>query len=111
MPAPPRPAQVDLRSARELEQDELIHGDMYEGFVNVWGADGGAGAWGAGGVWDEDVVEDEISSGATGGGLGSRKRRYFVSLIDESIYRKGVFQRLRRRHKVGEGVVVEAGMG
>lgn len=34
------------------------------------------------------------------GSEGKRRRRYFVSLIDESIYKKGVFQRLRRRHKV-----------
>lgn len=37
---------------------------------------------------------------AAGSERGERRRRYFVSLIDESIYKKGVFQRLRRRHKV-----------
>lgn len=34
---------------------------------------------------------------------GEARRRYFVSLIDESIYKKGVFQRLSRWHKVREG--------
>ena len=110
VPARPHPTQVDLRSAKELERDEFLHGDMYKGFVNVAGVDGRAGAWGGGGVWDEGAVQDENSSGAAvavggaaGGGKGLRRRRYFVSLIDESIYRKGVFQRLRRRHKVSAG--------
>ncbi|CAM9557151.1 unnamed protein product [Sphacelaria rigidula] len=38
------------------------------------------------------------------------KRRYFVSLIDESIYKKGVFQRLRRRHKAAVMALAPATM-
>lgn len=109
--------QVDLRSATELGHDELIHGDVYEGFVNVGGGEHGAtGVW-EGPEWDEAIVEESVSShgaAATLGGAAAvlggavdgedagsdRRRRYFVSLIDESIYKKGVFQRLRRRHKV-----------
>lgn len=95
--------QVDLRSATELGRDELIHGDIYEGFVNVGGGEhGGTGVW-EGPAWDEAILEESnetASSGGAAAGLDRRKRRYFVSLIDESIYKKGVFQRLRRRHKV-----------
>lgn len=98
--------QVDLRSATELGHDELIHGDIYEGFVNVGrGEHGGTGVW-EGPAWDEAIVEESnetVAAGTIDGDAGSerrRRRRYFVSLIDESIYKKGVFQRLRRRHKV-----------
>ena len=98
--------QVDLRSATELGHDELIHGDIYEGFVNVGGGEhGGTGVW-EGPAWDEAIVEESnetVAAGTIDGDAGSerrRRRRYFVSLIDESIYKKGVFQRLRRRHKV-----------
>ncbi|CAN0464510.1 unnamed protein product, partial [Ectocarpus sp. 12 AP-2014] len=73
---------VDLRSATELGHDELIHGDVYEGFVNVGGGD------------------------HSGTGVSVGLARYFVSLIDESIYKKGVFQRLRRRHKVRASIFV-----
>lgn len=108
--------QVDLRSATELGHDELIHGDIYDGFVNVGGGEhGGTGVW-EGPAWDEAIVEESnetaalggasaVAAGTVNGDTGSerrrRRRRYFVSLIDESIYKKGVFQRLRRRHKVG----------
>ncbi|CAN0164739.1 unnamed protein product, partial [Laminaria digitata] len=108
---------VDLRSATELERDELIHGDMYEGFVNVRDVDRGTGAWEGGCVWDEGAVEDGSSSGAVAaaagaveGGEGLRRRRYFVSLIDESVYKKGVFQRLRRRHKAAVLALAPAAM-
>lgn len=52
----------------------------------------------------EDTVREEgngaCGDGGGGDGSGDSRRRYFVSLIDEGIYKKGVFQRLRRRHKV-----------
>eukprot|EP00903_Cladosiphon_okamuranus_P008461 g8129.t1 len=95
---------VDLRSATELGHDELIHGDVYEGFINVGGGEhGGTGVW-EGPTWDEAIVEDSNpAAGTVDGDTGSerrrRRRRYFISLIDESIYKKGVFQRLRRRHQ------------
>lgn len=99
--------QVDLRSGKELGKDELIHGDVYEGFVNVGGGEyGGTGVW-EGPEWDEAVSEESVGAfleGTSGEMAGKdqegSRRRYFVSLIDESIYKKGVFQRLRRRHKV-----------
>ncbi|CAM9730061.1 unnamed protein product [Ectocarpus fasciculatus] len=113
---------VDLRSATELGHDELIHGDVYEGFVNVGGGDHSGTGVSEGPGWDEAIQEENnkalpvqskiggASIGAEGaeegvvveelnGGGSEKKRRYFVSLIDESIYKKGVFQRLRRRHK------------
>ncbi|CAN0229905.1 unnamed protein product [Ectocarpus sp. 12 AP-2014] len=113
---------VDLRSATELGHDELIHGDVYEGFINVGGGDHSGTGVSEGPAWDEAIQGESnealpvqgnaggASAGAggaeegvvveedDGGGL-EKKRRYFVSLIDESIYKKGVFQRLRRRHK------------
>ncbi len=125
LPTPPplsrRLSQVDLRSATELGGDELIHGDVYEGFVNIGGGEhGGTGVW-EGPAWDEAVNEGGAAAAVTAAAaaaaaaaeaeaeagleareedMGSGRRRYFVSLIDESIYKKGVFQRLRRRHKV-----------
>lgn len=100
---------MDLRSNTELGKDEHIHGDIYEGFVNVGGGKYGAtGVW-EGPAWDEAILEESIGGLLEGTspakvvekeiGEGPR-RRYFISLIDESIYKKGVFQRLRRRHKV-----------
>lgn len=94
--------QVDLRSATELEKDELIHADVYQGFVNVGPPEQGTGVW-EGPLWDEAMMEESLSEDFMGTGTGKggdSRRRYFVSLIDESIYKKGVFQRLRRRHKV-----------
>lgn len=132
--------KVDLRSAKELERDELLHSDVYRGFENIMGSQ----QWRAyknhqrerqqqprrsrednmptqlvpdtmeealpafnksmftemtGMFWNGDEGTAEPSDGEDLD-RGSR-RRFFVSLIDESIYRKGVFQRLRRRHKVG----------
>jgi len=84
---------------------------VYEGFVNIGGDEhGGTGVW-EGPAWDEAVKEEgaatttgaaeaEAGMAAQEEDMGSGRRRYFVSLIDESIYKKGVFQRLRRRHKV-----------
>lgn len=91
--------QVDLRSATELERDKLIHGGMYEGFVSVGGL--GTGVW-EGQEWDQSGREEnEKALPKTGNGDdGVLRKRYFVSLIDESVYKKGVFQRMRRRHKV-----------
>lgn len=99
----PALTQVDLRSATEVEQDELIHADIYRGFVNVGPPEQGTGVW-EGPLWDVAMKEesnhrDDFMGTDTGKG-GDSRRRYFVSLIDESIYKKGVFQRLRRRHKV-----------
>ncbi|CAM9714067.1 unnamed protein product, partial [Hapterophycus canaliculatus] len=106
---------VDLRSGTELGKDELIHGDVYEGFVNVGGGEhGGTGVW-EGPAWDEAILEE--SAGALSGGTsvegkdgGGSRRRYFISLIDESIYKKGVFQRLSRRHKAAVMALAPATM-
>lgn len=103
--------QVDLRSATEIERDELIHADVYEGFVTIGGDK--PVSW-EGPAWDKVMaqrinelfwggkveVEGSEAEGEDIDGDPGARRRYFVSLIDESIYKKGVFQRLRRRHKV-----------
>ncbi|CAM9735002.1 unnamed protein product [Ascophyllum nodosum] len=93
---------VDLRSATELGKDCSIDGYVYNGFVNI--GDGGA-------VWDGSTPSDEAAVGGRrdcgdgrreetkGSNTHCGRRRYFVSLIDEDVYKKGVFQRLRRRHK------------
>lgn len=97
--------QVDLRSLKEICRDELLHADVYRGFVNIGrhtltdalehptsddsvvhaGVDRPGGS-------EQVYVGDEEEGG---------RRRYFVSLIDEGVYKKGVFQRMRKRQKVG----------
>lgn len=74
---------VDLRSQKEIAEDEHINSAVYSGFqdVNMDKTSPVGEGW--------EVLRD-----VEGG-----RRRYFVSLMDESIYRKGVFKRLRKRHK------------
>ena len=111
---PGEPSQVDLRSATELGKDCSIDGYVYNGFVNI--GDGGA-------VWDGSTPSDEAAVGGRrdcgdgrreetkGSNTHCGRRRYFVSLIDEDVYKKGVFQRLRRRHKVSSGPLSWRGSG
>lgn len=109
--------QVDLRSATEIERDELIHAGVYDGFMTI--EDDDLRIW-DGHTWDKTMARRinelfcggsvEMEGGEEGDeprGVGGEsksksksKRRYFVSLIDESVYKKAVFFRLRRRHKV-----------
>lgn len=100
-PANAETFKIDLRSATELGNDVSIQSDIYNGFVSI----GDGSRLSNGYVADVEAGE---SNGDEGGGCfeearqGSR-RRYFVSLIDEGVYKKGVFQRLRRRYKVSAG--------
>lgn len=59
-----------------------------------------AEAFSNGDAGDAEPLDGEDGNAEEEG--GTSRRRYFVSLIDEGIYKKGVFQRLRGRHKVGK---------
>lgn len=115
---------MDLRSATERGRDKLIDADVYKDFAIVHGEEAGSGG---GAVWDSVLtrrINDllwgiglELQAGGSDGhgepaAEHGPRRRYFVSLIDESVYKKGVFQRLRRRHKVrGRGAGEGPGWG
>jgi len=73
---------IDLRSPAELEEDELLNdAKVYEGF-RTYRYDKKKGAF--------------VPDGGVEAGPGERKR-YFVSLMSESLIKKGVFFRLRKR--------------
>ncbi|CAM9759972.1 unnamed protein product, partial [Choristocarpus tenellus] len=90
---------IDLRSRTETMMDKQLHSHVYRDYVDVelnlrgrtsgekaaWVWPGGRGVGGGGG--NRSVIQEDS------------RRRYFVSLIDESIYKKGIFQKLRKRHK------------
>ena len=101
---------IDLRSNKELSEDaNIANAPIYEGFVDVK-----LGTLSAGKEKKrsrrkekEDGPSDPEAMAAVAG--SSREvspteptdeyRRYFVSLMDESIYKRGVFKRLKKRHK------------
>jgi protein tyrosine/serine phosphatase len=72
---------IDLRSQPELEEDEGLNSEVYEGFgrsvydpkSNVWAVD------------DSESVHG--------------KMRYFISVMSESVVMRGIFFRLRKRDK------------
>jgi protein tyrosine/serine phosphatase len=73
---------IDLRSPAEVEEDVNIHGDVYQGFQTL--------------NFDKKsslFVADKNSQSVDG------KRRYFISLMSESLIKKGVFLRLRKRRR------------
>lgn len=75
---------IDLRSGPELDEDEhLDGGNVYAGFgKSVYDAD--RGAW----------VVDESAQSVDG------RMRYFISVMNESAVKKGIFLRLRKREKM-----------
>lgn len=73
---------IDLRSPAEVEEDENINGEVYQGFQTL--------------NFDKKnkvFVADKNSHSIDG------KRRYFISLMSESLIKKGVFLRLRKRRR------------
>ncbi len=70
---------IDLRSPAELAEDEHLNSKVYEGFQNYrYNKKRG-----------EFVPDGAVDA--------NNKRRYFVSLMSESLIKKGIFFRLRKR--------------
>lgn len=76
---------IDLRSPAELHEDEGINGDVYTGFQNF--------------NYDKKTHSFVLDKG-TEALSSSGKKRYFISLMSESLIKKGVFFRLRKRLRV-----------
>ena len=73
---------IDLRSERELKDDDELDGAVYEGYGKSK-FDVKKGEW----------VVDESHPSKDG------KMRYFIEIMSESIVKKGVFFRLRKRDR------------
>lgn len=74
---------IDLRSPAEIEEDDKINSSVYDGFCSYQYSKTHKGFE----VKDE---KDLINTDGT-------RRRYFISLMSESLIKKGVFFRLRKR--------------
>jgi hypothetical protein len=78
---------IDLRSAREWEEDEHLNSTVYHGYTDLtFDIDKGVYKDGLGNVVDVASV--------TG------PRRYFVPLTSESLIKKGTFKKFRKRVRV-----------
>jgi len=80
---------IDLRSKAELEEDEHLHeAKVYEGVQNF--------------KFDKRKQEfiAEKGSDASADAARSQRKRYFVSLMSESLIKKGVFFRFKKRTRV-----------
>lgn len=87
---------IDLRSPTEIEEDENIRASIYDGFKNYY-YDKKTGRFDT----DVETATSESSANMSTGSDGAVvKQRFFVSLIDESVIKKGIFKRLRKRTKV-----------
>ena len=76
---------IDLRSPAELHEDEDINSDVYKGFQNF--------------NYDKKTMSF-VPDSSTDALSSSGKKRYFISLMSESLIKKGVFFRLRKRLRV-----------
>ena len=75
---------IDLRSETELNEDDHLHSEIYDGALDVH-YDTGSGEW---------KLAKDLGTSSNG------KMRYFISLMSESKIKKGVFQRLEKRNKL-----------
>ena len=91
---------IDLRSPAELEEDEHLHASsVYDGVVNYkfdkkkleWKAEG---VTANGGLQEVQQVAPHTENGG--------RKRFFVSLMSESLIKKGVFFRFRKRIRVSD---------
>lgn len=81
---------IDLRSAAEIEEDKNINGPIYKDCVNY--------------KFNSKKLRFEameavspVTSNAT---TAIIKKRYFISIMSESLIKRSVFMRLRKRHKI-----------
>ena len=87
---------IDLRSPAELEEDSLLHGSpVYEGMLN-YDYDKKKQEWKEAGITSNGEIK--AVDGMQGNGIG--RKRFFVSLMSESLIKKGVFFRFRKRIRV-----------
>jgi len=73
---------IDLRSPAELEEDEHLNSKIYDGFQ----------------TFRYDKRQKLFSPEAEKPGTNGRKR-FFISLMSESLIKKGIFFRLRKRDR------------
>ena len=100
---------IDLRSPTEIEEDENIKASIYEGYTNYY-YDKKTGRFNTNIVKTSELSSQgataEAATAATEATVTAtvdkenNKKRFFVSLIDESVIKKGIFKRLRKRTKV-----------
>ena len=77
---------IDLRSPAELEEDEHLNSKIYDGFQ----------------TYRYDKRQKLFSPEAEKPGTNGRKR-FFISLMSESLIKKGIFFRLRKRDRAQSG--------
>jgi len=78
-------AYIDLRSDKELEEDEHLNSKIYEGCTNYY--------------YDKRSDQFQISKDPKEIAIGNKKR-FFISLMSESLIKKGTFFRLSTRSKL-----------
>lgn len=84
-------ALIDLRSHTELEEDENLKASVYEGYSNYhYNKKTSSFELDKTNISDDVIIEDTTTS---------IRKRFFISLIDESVIKKGIFARLRKRTK------------
>merc|ERR1719428_960272 len=71
---------IDLRSLPELDEDEFLHSEVYKGYECM--------EWQAHTRTYEPVSFNEDDKGSCG------RKRYFISLIHESLGKQGIFHRM-----------------
>mmetsp|Transcript_28457 Transcript_28457/g.47825 ORF Transcript_28457/g.47825 Transcript_28457/m.47825 type:complete len:338 (-) Transcript_28457:126-1139(-) len=92
-------AFLDLRSPAEIEEDEHINSQVYSGFHDY--------------QFDSRqksfvTIKTSSSSGSGSGSetsstdsnAGTERKRFYISLMSESLIKKGVFYRLKKREKL-----------
>lgn len=85
---------VDLRSPKELEDDEMLHtSTVYDGCMN-YRYDKKMQEWKEDGVTLNGALAKDPSAQNNG------RKRFFVSLMSESLIKRGVFLRFRNRIRV-----------
>ena len=85
---------VDLRSPKELEDDEMLHtSTVYDGCMN-YRYDKKMQEWKEDGVTLNGALAKDPSAQNNG------RKRFFVSLMSESLIKRGVFFRFRKRIRV-----------
>ena len=78
---------IDLRSPAELAEDEHLDSKIYDGFQ----------------TYRYDKRQKLFSPEAEKPGTNGRKR-FFISLMSESLIKKGIFFRLRKRDRAQSGL-------
>ncbi|CAN0199696.1 unnamed protein product, partial [Phaeothamnion confervicola] len=120
---------VDLRSDEELFMDESLKSNLYEGFEDIFwpgktasaaaaavavaeaaaGAAAAAAEAAAATATETETAAAKETSATAAAVTPPRRLRYFVSLVNESIIKRGIFWRLRKLHKAA--VLLWAGAG